>query len=251
MFHQEFGSMAILRKYLDGSNPLDQIVPGLTAWSAPDIMLWFMCGVLFGLAVYGLGCLYTARVVRLFGLPSLAGLPVYGSGLAAFAWAGMGAIVLGLMVLRADGALPMLVSLGVCGVLGVLALVDWRTGYLPDELTLPLLWAGLCWSWLGFGVPLVQTVGGIIVIWVFLVVVFRSYLWLRQQEGMGWGDLKLAAALGAWVGFPAVSGVLLVACFFGVALALMRTGFRGFESAFPFGPCLSLAGVLFLVALPT
>lgn len=251
MFHQEFGSAAILRNYPGGRNPLDSLASSLAMSSGQDIVVWVVFGALFGVMVYGLGGCYTARVVRLFGLPADPGLPAGRSILAASVWGGLGVIVFAFMVLKDSGLVPMLAGLGVCAVLGMLAIVDWRTGYLPDELTLPLLWAGLCWSWLGFGVTPEHAVGGIIVAWVVLSLVFCGYRWVRRHEGMGRGDLKLTAALGAWVGWPMVAELLLLACLFGVVLAVIRAGPKGSVGAFPFGPCLSLAGVLFLLALPT
>ncbi|NLZ11522.1 MAG: prepilin peptidase [Alcaligenaceae bacterium] len=251
MFHQEFGSAAILRNYPGGRNPLDSLASGLATSSGQDIVVWVVFGALFGVGVYGLGGCYTSRVVRLFGLPADSDRPVGRSILAASVWGGLGVIVFAFLLLKDSGSVPMMAGLGVCTVLGVLAIVDWHTGYLPDELTLPLLWAGLCWSWLGFGVSPQDAVGGIIVAWGVLSLVFCGYRWVRRHEGMGRGDIKLTAALGAWTGWPMVAELLLLACVFGVVLALVRNGSRGDMGGFPFGPCLSLAGVLFLLALPT
>ncbi|WJJ92786.1 prepilin peptidase [Neopusillimonas aromaticivorans] len=198
-------------------------------------MVWVVFGALFGVGVYGLGGCYTSRVVRLFGLPADSDRPVGRSILAASVWGSLGVIVFAFLLLKDSGSVPMMAGLGVCTVLGVLAIVDWHTGYLPDELTLPLLWAGLCWSWLGFGVSPQDAVGGIIVAWGVLSLVFCGYRWVRRHEGMGRGDIKLTAALGAWTGWPMVAELLLLACVFGVVLALVRNGSRGIWVDFRLG----------------
>ena len=248
MFHQEFGSGAILRNYLYGRNPLDLVVPDLPA------LIWvvsLIVGGLLGFFVHALGRGYARRVIRQFSLPIEVIPPGQGLRSVSLMWSVSGGVLTIFYAASGAGLVASVVGLGVCAVLAVLAITDWYTGLLPDELTLPLLWAGLAWSWLGYGIPVAQALGGVIVSYLFLMLVFKGYHALRRREGMGLGDFKLTAALGAWVGLPAVAELLLLSCVLGVLLALARAGFRGCASSFPFGPCLSLAGMLFLVVLPT
>ena len=251
MFHQEFGSIAILRNYLDGRNPLVSLVSDVMALPADILAVLILAGSVVGVLIYFLGLLYTKRVVRVFDLPASILSSLRFSGCAAAGWGLSGAVVL-IVGIPAWGAAHMvLLYFAVCGVLGVLAVVDWYTGLLPDELTLPLMWVGLIWAAWGHGVSLHQALGGVVVSYVFLVLIFQGYYRLRQREGMGQGDFKLTAALGAWVGLPAIAELLLLACMSGVFWAMARAGFRGVVSVFPFGPCLSVAGVLFLLSLPS
>jgi len=250
MFHQEFESVAILRNYLQGRNPLsvlEGVADSLASQGGAALVAWLALGMLLGLGIVTLGRVYTRRVVHLFGLPG-SFLPSQGLRLPAYVgWAlSGGALGLILAVRHADW-LSSLVVLAVCLTLGILAVVDWYTGLLPDELTLPLLWGGLLWSWLGLGPDVWQALGGAIVAYGFLLAVFHLYRWVRGREGMGGGDFKLAAALGAWVGVAVLPELLLLACALGVLLALSRAGFQGVVQSFPFGPCLSLSGVVFLL----
>ena len=111
------------------------------------------------------------------------------------------------------------------------------------------MWAGLVWSWLGYGVGVVQALGGAMAGYVFLFLIFWLYRWLRGRDGMGGGDFKLAAALGAWVGLAALPWVLLLACIMGVFTALLLSRRPGFTGVFPFGPCLSVSGAVFLLVV--
>lgn len=129
---------------------------------------------------------------------------------------------------------------GACylGVLAYLACLDWRTGYLYDRLTLPLLGAGLLLHVLGvlpggraafFGALL----GGGLLFAVRLL----------SRGGLGGGDVKLAAAIGAWTGAPEVLVALFFAFLAGSAWGLVLLGRGGgLRTKIPFGPCLALGG---------
>lgn len=250
MFHQEFRSMAILRNYLAGRNPLEGQGLDIPALFNEAGWAGWLSGFLAGVLVYRLGLWCSRATAKAYGLPGVKREGwAAGSVSGDLAWGGMAVLMVAGLVLTQAGMAGVLSVIGVSGVLGVLALVDWKTGYLPDALTQPLLWAGLCWSWLGLGVSVGQALGGAMGAYVFLAVLFRVYWWIRRQEGMGYGDIKLAAALGAWVGGSFIIELLLLACLFGIVLAPVRGGFQGFDTAFPFGPCLALSGVLFLVLL--
>ena len=249
MFHQEFGSVAILRNYPAGRNPLDISGLNLTALWNDGGWVWLLSGFFAGVLVYWFGLRCSRLTARAFELTAVQTAGSIGSLRGGLLWGGMMVVLVSGLIVTRSSYIEILVILGVSGVLGVLAQVDWHTGYLPDALTQPLLWAGLCWSWLGYGVPVGQALGGAMGVYVFLVMLFGLYRWARHHEGMGYGDIKLAAALGAWVGASFIIELLLLACLFGIVLAVFRGGFRGFAIAFPFGPCLALSGVLFLVLL--
>lgn len=137
-----------------------------------------------------------------------------------------------------------------CAVLLTLALIDGRCGLLPDALTLPLLWAGLLLAWAGVGVGLHDAVAGAAAGYALLRgmdMVFEAW---RGRAGMGGGDMKLVAALGAWLGWAALPVVLLAACVAAAAVALLRHGSKAWRSTLAFGPFLALAGAARLVGEP-
>lgn len=134
------------------------------------------------------------------------------------------------------------------------AAIDWRTQFLPDALTLPLLWLGLLLS-LGHtsGIALVDPATAIIgaaagygVLWL----VFQLFLLVTGKEGMGYGDFKLLAAVGAWIGWQNLPMVLLLASLTGALIGgvLMASGQLARGKPMPFGPWLAIAGWLGLVA---
>lgn len=132
---------------------------------------------------------------------------------------------------------------------GLLALawIDLRTMLLPDALTLPLLLIGLVLAALsGLDVLLDHTVAAVLGFGV-LFGIARGYRWLRGQDGMGLGDAKLFASLGAWTGLDGLAPVLLAAACLGLLGALLATlaGRRmTATTAIPFGPFLALSGWL-------
>ena len=82
-----------------------------------------------------------------------------------------------------------------------LAGIDWDTTLLPDNLTLPLLWAGLVSAALGWTIPLADAVWGAVAGYLSLWSVYWLFKLTTGKEGMGFGDFKLLAALGAWLGW--------------------------------------------------
>ncbi len=141
-------------------------------------------------------------------------------------------------------------AVAVCGwMLLALAAIDQETGLLPDELTLPLLWLGLLVNALGGPSPLVEAVLGAAFAWVFLWGVYWIFRLVTGREGMGYGDFKLFAAIGAWLGWPALPATLLLAALAGLLYALpaLALGQRDRRAPIPFGPFLAAAGWLLLV----
>jgi len=135
-----------------------------------------------------------------------------------------------------------------CATLQVLARIDLQTRLLPDMLTLPLLWAGLLFHWSGGWVALEDAVAGAAVAYGTLWFIWAAYRGCSGRDGIGFGDLKLAAANGAWLGLEALPWALLVASLLGCVAALLgrvRGRLKRFE-AVAFGPYLAVGGVLVL-----
>ncbi|MEO5733113.1 MAG: A24 family peptidase [Rubrivivax sp.] len=137
-----------------------------------------------------------------------------------------------------------------------LALIDWDTTVLPDALTLPLLWAGLVAAALGWlpGLTLTQSVGGAAAGYLSLWLVYVFFKLATGKEGMGYGDFKLLAALGAWLGWQAILPIVLMASVIGAAIGLVMkaTGSLREGRFVPFGPFLAGGGLVVLLAgLPT
>ena len=130
-----------------------------------------------------------------------------------------------------------------------LALIDWDSSLLPDVITQPLLWVGLIVSALKIsGVALEQSLAGAVFGYLFLWIIYWCFKILTGKEGMGYGDFKLTAALGAWLGVGELLPLLLMATLTGAAFGLIQKirGSLGEQGHFSFGPFLSLAGVLVL-----
>jgi leader peptidase (prepilin peptidase)/N-methyltransferase len=147
-------------------------------------------------------------------------------------------------------------TLALCGfvaVLVALSAIDLRTLLLPDALTQPLLWAGLVVAGLGWGAVDLHTslwgaVAGYAVLWS-VAAIFKV---LTGQDGMGQGDFKLLAAIGAWLGWPVLLAILLLASSSGAVAGLwlrQRTHQRTGEEAryIPFGPFLAGAAILLVL----
>ena len=137
-----------------------------------------------------------------------------------------------------------------------LALIDWDTTVLPDNMTLPLLWAGIAAAGLGWlpGLPLAQSVGGAATGYLSLWSVFWLFKLATGKDGMGYGDFKLLAALGAWLGWQAVLPIVLMASMIGaiIGLVMKATGSLREGRFVPFGPFLAGGGlVVMLAGLPT
>lgn len=129
----------------------------------------------------------------------------------------------------------------------MLALIDARTRLLPDALTLPLLWLGIALAWLGHGLDLQDAIAGAMVGYGFLWLLFWLFKALSGREGMGYGDFKLLAALGAWLGWRPLPSLLFVACVLGVLFAMGRQRTFAPTGSYPFGPFLAAAGIAALM----
>lgn len=142
-----------------------------------------------------------------------------------------------------------LVLTGACLMLLTLAVIDLRTFLLPDALTLPLLWVGLLYQLLWQPDRLADAVMGAIAGYMTLWSFYWLFRLITGREGMGRGDFKLLAALGAWCGWQALPLILMLSAttgaFVGIVLQLTVSRLRG--APIPFGPFLGTAGMLILL----
>jgi leader peptidase (prepilin peptidase)/N-methyltransferase len=129
-----------------------------------------------------------------------------------------------------------------------LAFIDFDTHLLPDDITLPLIWLGLTFNLASIFAPLGDAVIGAMAGYLFLWTVYWLFKLITGKEGMGHGDFKLLAALGAWFGWEALPFAVLLSslsgAIVGLTLIVLRRHPRG--APIPFGPSLALAGVLTL-----
>ena len=135
--------------------------------------------------------------------------------------------------------------------LQTLSSIDHKTQFLPDMLTYPLLWLGLLWAVIEPGlISPAHAVEGAIMGYMTLWSLGKAFYLLRGQDGMGGGDMKLVAALGAWVGPLGIMLVIGVAAFIGLghAIVLAARG-KGFNK-FAFGPSLATAAILVYTLQP-
>ena len=138
------------------------------------------------------------------------------------------------------------------GVLVALAGIDWDTTLLPDNMTLPLLWAGLVAAALGLTIPLKSALWGAVAGYLSLWSVYWLFKKATGKEGMGYGDFKLLAALGAWLGVQMVLPIVLAASVLGalVGIAMKMSGALREGRYVPFGPFLAGAGIAVMLAGP-
>ncbi len=145
----------------------------------------------------------------------------FGSG-----WAGMATLVFGWLLIA-------------------MTFIDIDTQLLPDDLTYPLLWLGLLVNVKGLFVPLQDAVLGAAAGYMALWTVYWIFKLVRGKEGMGYGDFKLLAALGAWMGWQMLPAIILLSSVVGalVGIATIVASRMGFDHKIPFGPYLAGAGL--------
>ena len=150
-----------------------------------------------------------------------------------------------------------LTALAWCGfsaALLALAVIDWDTTLLPDDITLPLLWAGLIVAALQWNpsVSLGTALWGVVAGYLSLWLVYWAFKLATGKEGMGYGDFKLFAALGAWFGWPALVPMILMASVIGAVVGIAMKFSSGLREGgyVPFGPFLAGAGFTAMVFGP-
>ena len=136
-----------------------------------------------------------------------------------------------------------------CGFVAVLVaatMIDWDTTLLPDDLTLPLLWAGLVIAALGWNIPLKDALWGAVAGYLSLWSVYWLFKLTTGKEGMGYGDFKLLAALGAWLGWSMILPIILGSSVIGAVVGIvMKVSGQLREGVYvPYGPFLAGAGLV-------
>jgi leader peptidase (prepilin peptidase)/N-methyltransferase len=146
-------------------------------------------------------------------------------------------------------SLEMLAALAFTWVLIALTLIDLHKQLLPDNLTLPLLWLGLVINIFGVFTDITSSVIGAAAGYLVLWSVYHAFRLLTGKEGMGYGDFKLLAALGAWMGWQFLPQIVLVSsvvgAVFGITMIVLGKNQR--TQAIPFGPYLAVAGWIALL----
>lgn len=154
-----------------------------------------------------------------------------------------------LVAWQLPAGLPMLGALLLTWTLICLTLIDLDKMLLPDQLTLPLLWVGLLLNLTDGFVSLQSAVIGAVAGYLVLWSLFWAFKLLTGKEGMGYGDFKLLAALGAWLGWQALPLILLVSALIGaiIGITLIVTKRNERSTPIPFGPYLALGGWIALL----
>jgi len=133
-----------------------------------------------------------------------------------------------------------------------LTFIDLDTYYLPDSITLPLLWVGLLLNLGGTYATLPSAIIGAAAGYLSLWSVYWVFKWATGKEGMGYGDFKLLAAIGAWLGWQMLPLTILLSSLVGAAIGIVLIIFagRGRSVPIPFGPYLAIAGMIALLHGP-
>lgn len=159
-----------------------------------------------------------------------------------------GGVMLAGMVARYGAAVAFPCMVAATLMMLMLACIDARTRLLPDALTQPLLWLGLLVAWNGAWLGLDSAIAGVIAGYALMAVPRWLWWFMRRQDAIGGGDVKMLAALGAWVGAWGVAHVLMLACVAGALFtALHQRSWRP-SGTYPFGPFIALAGVADLLS---
>jgi leader peptidase (prepilin peptidase) / N-methyltransferase len=152
--------------------------------------------------------------------------------------------------LRFHGVLTIAAACVLLCALVALTFIDFDTQLLPDNITLPLVWAGLLVNTAGImpGVSLRDAVLGAVAGYLALWIVYWLFKLIRGKEGMGYGDFKLLAALGAWLGWQMLPLIVLLSSLVGATIGIGLVVFRGRDHQVPlaFGPFLAIAGAIAL-----
>ena len=145
--------------------------------------------------------------------------------------------------------LQSLAALGLTAVFIALTGIDFDHQLLPDDMTLTLLWCGLFASLFGVFTDPVSSIIGALAGYLSLWFVYHLFRLLTGKEGMGYGDFKLLAAIGAWLGWQMLPLVILLSSLVGAVIGLLMIGLKRHRSTqpMPFGPFIALAGWIALM----
>ena len=157
----------------------------------------------------------------------------------------LGGLVAVLLAWRFGFSAQLLPALVFGWALLALTFIDLDTQLLPDDITLPLLWCGLLANTMGTFIDLrsavLGAVGGYLILWI----VYWGFRLVARKEGMGFGDFKLLAAIGAWTGWQVLPFVIVVSAGLGAVIGALTLWLarRGMDTRIPFGPYLAVAGM--------
>jgi leader peptidase (prepilin peptidase)/N-methyltransferase len=154
-----------------------------------------------------------------------------------------------LLIWRFGAGLAGLSTLAFAYLLIAMTFIDADTQLLPDDLTLPLLWTGLLVNLNGTFTPLSDAVIGAVAGYLILWSIYWVFKFATGKEGMGYGDFKLLAALGAWLGWGMLPMIILLSSIVGATVGIFLIVFtkRGRDNPIPFGPYLAGAGMIALL----
>ena len=158
-------------------------------------------------------------------------------------------VVSALMVWTFGSGAMGLATLVFAWLLIAMTFIDFDTQLLPDDLTYPLLWLGLLVNLNGMFVPLHEAVIGAAAGYLVLWGIYWLFKLVTGKEGMGYGDFKLLAALGAWLGWTMLPTIILLSSVVGAVVGISLIVFtkHGREKPIPFGPYLAAAGLIALL----
>ena len=130
-----------------------------------------------------------------------------------------------------------------------LSMIDLEHSLLPDDITLPFMWLGLACNVFGVFTDIYSSLIGAMLGYAILWIIFMSFKLATGKEGMGYGDFKLLALLGAWLGWQSIPLIILLSSITASIIGLAMIIFKGRDkaAAFPFGPYLAIAGWITLI----
>ncbi|MDH5484014.1 MAG: A24 family peptidase [Gammaproteobacteria bacterium] len=130
-----------------------------------------------------------------------------------------------------------------------LTMIDFHKQLLPDNITLPLLWLGILVNMFGLFIDLQSSIIGAMAGYMILWLVFHSFRLVTGKEGMGYGDFKLLAALGAWMGWEMLPLIIILSSLVGATIGIAMIIFTRHDKniPIPFGPYLAIAGWIALL----
>ena len=133
-----------------------------------------------------------------------------------------------------------------------LAVIDFNTTLLPDNITLPFLWLGILVNYFGLFCSLQDSILGAVIGYLSLWLVFHIFKLITGKEGMGYGDFKLLALLGAWLGWQYILPIILISSIVGsvIGITLIISKLLPRDKPTPFGPYLALGGIICLLLGP-
>ena len=154
-------------------------------------------------------------------------------------------LTIGQFGLSVNGLLAIIFSTSLIALAGI----DFREKLLPDQITLPLMWIGMLANTQGLFVPLIESIIGASAGYLSLWSIYWLFKLITGKDGMGYGDFKLTAALGAWLGWKMLPLIVLISSGLGTLFGIFAIilGLKSKDSQLPFGPFLAISGWLAMI----